>query len=159
MGATASMTASGMADMQSIFPIDTKTIKKEIMKSPSNESHTAKLTSFIKHTLQKHHLHLVRSPTVLVCKQSEVFMDSFYQSSWLSIKEANDILHELRSIGELKRPKTSVVNPKYPLWALYYGLRREKDRALALDRWGSYHESWTRIEDAPEVNIHNRYLY
>ena len=31
-------------------------------------------------------------------------------------------------------------NVKYPLSTLTYGFKRELDGALALDRWGSYHE-------------------
>jgi hypothetical protein len=87
--------------------------------------------------------------------KNEVFMDSQYIHSWLSENEANNLFHHLREIGERSRPKTSIDNSttKYPLWSIYYGFKRSRDGARALDRWGSYHESWLRIEGIA-INIH-----
>lgn len=42
-------------------------------------------------------------------------------------------------------------HPRYPLWSSYYGSKRPLDGALALDRWGSNHESWLRTEEPPLV--------
>ena len=80
--------------------------------------------------------------------RKEVFMDSTYIPSWLSGDEADILFHHLREIGESSRPKKNIDNAttKYPLWSIYYGFRRNKDGARALDRWGSYHESWLRVE-------------
>jgi alkylated DNA repair dioxygenase AlkB len=92
-------------------------------------------------------------PPILPSKQCETFMDSTYIQSWLSNEEADQLFHCLAAIGEAQRPKdTSIANrlhSKYPLWTKYYGLARKKDGARALDRWGSYHESWTRVSEPP----------
>jgi len=40
---------------------------------------------------------------------------------------------------------------RYPLWSSYYGSKRPVDGAIALDRWGSNHESWLRTEETPPI--------
>ena len=89
------------------------------------------------------------------CKSevTERFMDSVYINAWLDKSFADSLFHDLAQIGEKSRPKdtsqATKVRSKYPLWAKYYGLSRKKDGARALDRWGSYHESWMRVEEPP----------
>ena len=83
------------------------------------------------------------------------FDDSTYHKSWLSECEAAALFSHLKAVGEEQRPRNSSEVPtpvtmKYPLWALYYGIKRQKDKAIALDRWGSYHESWLRVEEPSE---------
>lgn len=97
-------------------------------------------------------------PSILPSKQSETFMDSTYIQNWLSQEEAEKLFQCLAIIGEAQRPKNvSIANKmhsKYPLWTKYYGLARSIDGARALDRWGSYHESWTRVSEPPELLAH-----
>jgi alkylated DNA repair dioxygenase AlkB len=92
-------------------------------------------------------------PSVETLKHTEAFMDSFYIQNYLSQEEADELFECLAIIGEAQRPKdTSIANKmhsKYPLWTKYYGLARSLDGARALDRWGSYHESWTRVSEPP----------
>ncbi len=109
---------------------------------------------------------------------TETFMDSKYYKQWLSEEDATALFNYFAVIGEAQRPnkqpqstpQSSTVQPigtvqsdgtaietarkvhsKYPLWTKYYGLRRHVDNAIALDRWGSYHESWLRVEDPPAI--------
>lgn len=81
------------------------------------------------------------------------FMDSVHISQWLSEKESSSIFKCLAAIGDKCRPKNTALSnrnhSKYPLWTKYYGLQRLKDGARALDCWGSYHESWIRVEEPP----------
>lgn len=94
-------------------------------------------------------------PSVEQSSHCETFMDSTYLHNWLSQEEADELFACLAVIGEAQRPKdTSIANKmhsKYPLWTKYYGLARSEDGARALDRWGSYHESWTRVSEPPAV--------
>lgn len=89
-------------------------------------------------------------------KSQETFVDSIYVKEWLSKSESDDLLNEMSKIGERQRPKgehglsnASKVKSKYPLWTTYFGIPRTLDGAYPLDRWGSYHESWLRVKDAP----------
>lgn len=77
----------------------------------------------------------------------EKFEDSKYVKHWLDENEANTLFEQLKIEGEKHRPKEVIakVNKKYPVWSLYYGFKREIDQGRALDRWGSYHESWIRV--------------
>ena len=90
-----------------------------------------------------------------VPSQEAVFEDSTYNAQWLSPAEADALFAHLKEVGEKQRPRNAAGEPasmKYPLWTIYYGMKREKDGAIALDRWGSYHESWIRVEEpSPEV--------
>lgn len=67
------------------------------------------------------------------------------------------MLEFLTEIGEKQRShavlSSGKVQPKskYPLWAKYYGYRRQLDGARALDRWGSNYESWIRVAEPPEI--------
>jgi len=83
----------------------------------------------------------------------EDFGDSFYAKNWLSREEADALFAELAAIGEPNRPSelsaVSSASKKYPLWTETFGLKREKDNCRALDRWGSYHESWLRVKEPP----------
>ncbi len=91
--------------------------------------------------------------TALPPTTQEEFEDSTYHSQWLPSKEADELFAHLKEVGEKQRPRTDNGEPssmKYPLWTLYYGTRRAKDNAIALDRWGSYHESWIRVEEPSE---------
>eukprot|EP01035_Chromulina_nebulosa_P000632 gene632-883_t len=82
---------------------------------------------------------------------SATFMDSRYNRCWLKKTAADALLDELTEIGNSIRPKNiaeaAAKRSKYPLWTKYYGLKRSSDGARALDRWGSYHESWVRVEE------------
>lgn len=94
-------------------------------------------------------------PSRLPKKIVDLFRDSSYHQSWLSESESKALFMHLKAVGEEKRPRndtSSQVSIKYPLWALYYGLKRQKDNAVAVDRWGSYHESWLRV-DEPSAEI------
>lgn len=86
-------------------------------------------------------------------KQVELFRDSVYIPKWLSRYEADSLFEELAQIGEKSRPKDIAAavksKAKYPLWTKYYGFKRKLDGARALDRWGSYHEGWMRVEEPP----------
>ena len=151
MGAGASAIAEEATPPSPIFPLDVTTvlkIKEEALNYDNHQNDTDRLSEFISAALAKHGLFLARVPASL--QYPEYFMDSVYVRGFLSTYEADSLFQSLRRIGEQKRPRTDVINPKYPLWALYYGMKREKDGALALDRWGSYHESWVRVEEAPE---------
>lgn len=85
--------------------------------------------------------------------QEEVFMDSVYIKNWLNEEEATVLFNQLTEIGRDIRPSDTAEaakkRAKYPLWTKTYGYRRVKDGARALDRWGSYHESWVRVEEPP----------
>lgn len=85
----------------------------------------------------------------------EMFMDSLYISNWMNKGDADALYDCLAQIGEKHRPKDITIanlqRSKYPLWTKYYGLRRQRDGARALDRWGSYHESWIRVEEPPAL--------
>lgn len=87
----------------------------------------------------------------------ENFMDSVYVSNWLNKEDADGLYDCLAVIGEKNRPKdillANLQRSKYPLWTKYYGLKRQKDGARALDRWGSYHESWIRVEEPPALLV------
>eukprot|EP01038_Epipyxis_sp_PR26KG_P006482 gene6482-8915_t len=97
---------------------------------------------------------LNKSPDIDIEVVEERFSDSIYIKSFLSQVEADNLYQVLSVIGEKNRPKNtkeaSKAKPKYPLWSKYYGIKRKLDGARALDRWGSYHESWTRVEEPPE---------
>ena len=86
-------------------------------------------------------------------KNVEEFHDSVYIKQWLTQSEADLIFQELAEVGIKMRPKDTAeavkAKAKYPLWSKYYGFKRRLDGALALDRWGSYHESWMRVEEPP----------
>lgn len=101
----------------------------------------------------------VRAPAM---KKSEVkmpkkekFQDSLFWKGWYSTDNTDELYVELKKIGEKNQPKNTadaVKNKtKYPLWSKYYGYARKKDNARALDRWGSYHESWVRVDEPPEI--------
>lgn len=85
--------------------------------------------------------------------QEEYFMDSVYIKSWLGEHEASELFNQLSEIGRDIRPSDTAEaakkRAKYPLWTKTYGYKRIKDGARALDRWGSYHESWVRVEEPP----------
>jgi len=88
-----------------------------------------------------------------VAIKKDIFMDSFYFKQWLNKSEADELFEHLKKIGENNRPK---IDPnqnelKYPLWSIYYGYKRKLDGARALDRWGSYHESWTRVLEPTDM--------
>lgn len=83
------------------------------------------------------------------------FDDSSYHKSWLSDIESEALFQHLKTIGEEKRPRNGnspKISMKYPLWALYYGIKRQKDDAIAVDRWGSPYESLLRVEE-PSAEI------
>ena len=83
-------------------------------------------------------------------RYTEHFSDSSYHRLWLAPEEADDLFYHLKQVGEQKRAISGprdTTKMKYPLWTLYYGMKRNLDGALALDRWGSYHESWIRVEE------------
>jgi hypothetical protein len=77
------------------------------------------------------------------------FMDSAFFKKWLNNSEADELFQHLNELGKLERERSNIlsnrVSTKYPLWTTYYGFRRNKDGARALDKWGSYHESWIRV--------------
>ena len=82
----------------------------------------------------------------------DCFMDSQLRRQWLSSREADELLQHLVQVGERHNHKRdNGSNKKYPLWSLYYGFARKKDGARALDRWGSYHESWMRVMEPTDV--------
>jgi len=87
--------------------------------------------------------------------KSEEYMDSTYIKEWLPKSDADEIYNHLKIVGEKIRPAdiaaAAAKRSKYPLWTKYYGLQRNLDKARALDRWGSYHESWVRVEEPPDV--------
>lgn len=81
----------------------------------------------------------------IVNRHKETFMDSIYIKNWLCNQEADQLFNHLYEKGaEMKKKMDSMIatNPdvKYPLSTITYGFKREIDDALALDRWGSYHE-------------------
>jgi hypothetical protein len=87
-------------------------------------------------------------------KSVDKFDDSSYHKSWLSESESEAFFLHLKAVGEEKRPRTGApVSMKYPLWALYYGMKRQKDNAIAVDRWGSPYESLLRVEDPSAETI------
>ena len=68
----------------------------------------------------------------------ELFEDSSYHRSWMATEEADALFQHLKEVGEKQRPResdSSSASMKYPLWTLYYGSKRSKDNAYALDRW------------------------
>lgn len=78
-------------------------------------------------------------------RHKETFMDSIYIKNWLTNQEANQFFDHLYEKGAAMKEKMDSMiasNPgvKYPLSTITYGFKRELDDALALDRWGSYHE-------------------
>ena len=75
---------------------------------------------------------------VPVQQPAELFEDSSYQRSWMTTEEADALFQHLKEVGEKQRPRESEASSasmKYPLWTLYYGSKRSKDNAIALDRW------------------------
>lgn len=78
------------------------------------------------------------------------FMDSVYIKSWLGNNSADDLFEALKSLEPQPYDLTKSQQLKYPLTTIYYGVARRKDGARALDRWGSYHESWCRVREPPE---------
>jgi alkylated DNA repair dioxygenase AlkB len=97
----------------------------------------------------------VRLDLIIPKKIVDNFDDSSYHKSWLSDIESEALFQHLKIIGEEKRPRNGSspqVSMKYPLWALYYGIKRQKDNAIAVDRWGSPYESLLRVEE-PSVEI------
>lgn len=107
----------------------------------------------------------VREPAMVdlsepVCTEShslsdastEYFEDCTYDHEWICKDDADKLFCHLMEIGKETRnvSKSGQGTMKYPLWTLYYGLERRKDGALALDRWGSYHESWYRVQKPTE---------
>jgi hypothetical protein len=75
---------------------------------------------------------------------------------WLTKFEADNLYDQLMSTGKaiqekMNRMKELNVDIKYPLSTITYGKPRKLDGALALDRWGSYHESWCRVEEPTDV--------
>eukprot|EP01039_Chlorochromonas_danica_P009007 gene9007-9941_t len=86
-------------------------------------------------------------------RADERLSDSTFLPNWLSKAEA-DALYQHFSLLAVRAQPTSqslAARSKYPMWCRYYGLPRPLDQALALDRWGSYHESWLRVEEPPEI--------
>ena len=88
-------------------------------------------------------------------ESSEKFMDSVLIRGWLTKEESLTLFEHLKDVGEKhNHPRTDKRKPsfvRYPLWSLYYGFRRKKDGARALDRWGSYHESWCRVMEPTDI--------
>lgn len=85
---------------------------------------------------------------------TEIFMDSVFVMDWLNTRELRmSLFDELAIIGLKNKPTNistaSKEKTKYPLWTKYYGLPRSIDGSYPLDRWGSYHEGWIRVEDPP----------
>jgi hypothetical protein len=82
----------------------------------------------------------------------EKFQDSEYVKMWLPKIDADAILGWVCQMALQKsRGRQATVDwkeNKYPLSALSYGAPRY-DGLLALDRWGSYHESWCKVERMP----------
>ena len=83
---------------------------------------------------------------------NETILDSIYLKSWLSKDEADVLFEHLVEIGlplkeKMDQMQAKGVDIKYPLTTITYGSKRKLDGALALDRWGSYHESWCRVEE------------
>lgn len=152
MGSGASAVAEDKDSWCPVFPLDVPTviaIKHQALKCDGSQEDATKLSEFIADALSAHGLLLTRAAAPSYAQSTENYLDSVFIRGFLTTNEADALFRDLRLIGEQKRPKTHVENPKYPLWALYYGLKRARDGALALDRWGSYHESWTRVEEAP----------
>lgn len=90
--------------------------------------------------------------------KNTAFMDSSYHQNWLSKQDADKIFNHLYEEGkhmhaQMKSMQVKNPNIKYPLSTLTYGAKRILDGALALDRWGSYHESWCRVmEPTDEIS-------
>lgn len=86
--------------------------------------------------------------------KASVFMDSSYHESWLPAVDADRIFDYLYEEGKHMRTQMKAMQAttdvKYPLSTLTYGAKRAVDGALALDRWGSYHESWCRVQEPTE---------
>lgn len=149
MGASVSVVRADHweAEDANILPIDVgRLVRLNVLKVKDD----AALGTMLQSALKTHGLQIIRQKEL---KGVQHYMDSIYVKGWLGVKEATKLFHVLREMGEHQRPKTSVNqnDTKYPLWTLYYGLRRSKDGAMALDRWGSYHESWTRVEEPCEL--------
>jgi hypothetical protein len=84
----------------------------------------------------------------------EYFDDSVYAPNWLSKLESDLLFGEICQIGLQESRKRAAVQDwkktKYPMWTMTYGLQRDLDGAYALDRWGSYHENWCKLQRAPK---------
>mmetsp|Transcript_96307 Transcript_96307/g.274396 ORF Transcript_96307/g.274396 Transcript_96307/m.274396 type:complete len:563 (-) Transcript_96307:416-2104(-) len=76
------------------------------------------------------------------------FEDSRFCKSWIAQDDAQALLGTLvtRAGPKLAARKGG---HSYPLATDYFGLRRKKDGAIPLDRWGSHFESWTRVGACP----------
>ena len=86
---------------------------------------------------------------------ASIFMDSSFHKNWLPSVEADRVFNHLYEEGKhmhvkMKEMQANNDNVKYPLSTLTYGVKRVIDGALALDRWGSYHESWCRVQEPTE---------
>lgn len=93
----------------------------------------------------------------------DYFMDSTYTREWLSKNESDIVYDYFKSLGQTLREQivkfqASSADIKYPLSTITYGARRGLDGALALDRWGSFHESWCKVEEPTDlvVNLANK---
>lgn len=86
-------------------------------------------------------------------RADERLSDSTFLPNWLSKAEADALYQHFSLLAARARPTSHslAARSKYPMWCRYYGLPRPLDQALALDRWGSYHESWLRVEEPPEI--------
>jgi hypothetical protein len=85
----------------------------------------------------------------------EQFMDSTFERRWLINEDADNLFDHLFSLGKEMHEKMiqmqATTDIKYPLSTITFGSRRALDGARALDRWGSYHESWCRVEEPTDV--------
>jgi len=82
----------------------------------------------------------------------EIFVDSVYYKKWLSPNESDALYQKLLNAGlRLRDQLNASKSMKYPLSTITYGYKRRLDGALALDRWGSYHESWCKVEEPSEA--------
>lgn len=140
MGASASISIKRYVNCYSYKHI-TNNINDELYNSIVNIDAETKTSTLHEESTQSNH-HINNDSNINI----EYFDDTFYIKSFLNDIEATNLFNELAIIGEAHRSeRPATINPKYPLWALYFGLKRNKDNSRALDRWGSYHESWCRV--------------
>lgn len=79
--------------------------------------------------------------------QTEKFCDSLFIRSFLTHSEADELMNHLIHFGSKPHATMSKTKTKYPIFSKSFGLRRARDGARAVDRWGSYHESWLRVQE------------
>ena len=81
--------------------------------------------------------------------QPHCFVDSRLLTSWLPKKCAQELLDTLVARAGTSLSARKAAKGTYPVATDTFGLGRQKDGALPLDRWGSKFESWARVQQAP----------